>query len=239
MKTVFTITYKELKDYFLSPLAYVFLIVFVLLVGWFFFSDFFIRAQASLRLMFNWVPVLFLVFLPAVTMGKWAEEKKSGTFEVLLTLPLKDWQVVFGKFLASFLFLLVSLALTLPLAVLVSFLGDLDWGPVMGGYVGFVLLGASCLAIGLFISSLTHNAIIAFIVSFVLLFALYLIGEPIVLNYLPLGIANFFTSLSLSHHFQSIARGLVDSRDLLYYLSMTGFFLYLNVLSLESRKWEG
>ncbi|OGQ07600.1 MAG: ABC transporter [Deltaproteobacteria bacterium RIFCSPLOWO2_12_FULL_40_28] len=238
MKNIFTITKKEFLETFFSPLAYVFLVVFVVLVYWFFFSDLFLLNQASLRGVFNWVPLIFLVFLPAITMGKWSEEKKSGTLEILLTLPVKDFEIVLGKFLSSFLFLLVALFLTTPLVGLVALLGDLDGGAIWGGYLGLIFLGAASLAIGLFISSLTESAIIAFIISFLILFGLLLIGESVVLSFLPKLFASFLSSLSLSQHFQSIARGVIDSRDVLYYLSLAGYFLFLNVLSLESRKWK-
>lgn len=238
MKNIFTITKKEFFETFFSPLAYVFLVVFVALVYWFFFSDLFLLGQASLRGIFNWVPLIFLVFLPAITMGKWSEEKKSGTLEILLTLPVKDFEIVLGKFFSSFLFLITALLLTTPLAGLVALLGDLDGGAIWGGYLGLVFLGAASLSIGLFISSLTDSSIIAFIISFLILFGLLLIGESVVLSFLPKPFASFFSSLSLSQHFQSIARGVIDSRDVLYYLSLAGYFLFLNVLSLESRKWK-
>lgn len=238
MKTLLAITKKEYRDFFFSPIAYVFMTVFLLIVLWVFFSDFFVRSQASLRLFFSWVPLVFLVFLPAVTMGKWSEEKRQGTMELLLTLPLKDWHLVMGKFFASLLFLLTTLAFTLPLVFTVSFLGDLDMGPVIGGYLGLIFLGASSIAIGLTLSSLTKNSIIAFILSFLILFLLYLIGEPLILNLVPDFLGVILANLSLNYHFQSIARGVIDSRDIIYYFSVIGFFLYANLLSLESRHWE-
>lgn len=236
MPTILTIAKKEFKEPFFTPLAYVFMTVFLSLTFWIFFSDFFVRNEASMRLFFSWVPLLFMVFLPATTMGKWSDEKKSGTQEILLTLPITDLQIVLGKFLASVFFLLTTLAFTLPLVFTVASLGDLDWGTVIGGYVGLILLGSSWIAIGLYLSSITESAIIAFITSFIVLFFFYIIGESLVLNYVPQFLTPLFLGLSSSDHYQSIARGVLDSRDILYYASVTGFFIYLNLLSLENRK---
>lgn len=237
MNTILTIAKKEFKETFFSPIAYVFISVFLFMSYWIFFSNFFIQGQASLRQLFNFVPILFLIFLPSTTMGRWSEEKKSGTLETLFTLPVKDFEVVLGKFLAVFLFMCISILLTVPAAITASIIGDLDWGVVAGGYLGLIFLGASYLSIGLFISSLTENQIVAFIVSVVFLFLMYFLGAQIVLNYMPDFLASFLSFVSLHYHFESIARGVIDSRDVLYYLSMTGFFIYLNVLSLERRQW--
>lgn len=238
MKTTLTIAKREFAHYFLSPIAYVFITVFLSLNYWLFFSDFFVQAQATLRQFFTWTPVLFLIFIPAITMNLWAEEKKMGTLEILLTLPVRDWEVTLGKFFGALFFLGVTLITTTPLVATVWALGELDLGPVIGGYMGLVFLGMLCIAVGLYFSSLTSNAIIAFILSFLVLFIFYIIGEPFVLNQLPAGLGPFLASVSLGTHFKSISRGLIDSRDILYYLTASGFFLYLSVMSLESRKWE-
>lgn len=238
MHAIFTIAKKELKDSFFSPIAYVFITVFLFLSFWFFFSNFFLIAQANLRTFFGPAPLLLLVFLPSISMSRWSEEKKSGTLEILLTLPVRDIEVVLGKFLSSLLFFSIVLILTLPLIFIVALLGDIDPGPVVGGYLGLFFLGSACLAVGLFISSLTENQIIAFIITVVVLFILYLMGESIFLNYIPEALKPVFSSLSLSNHFESLSRGVIDSRDLIYYLSLTGFFIYLNQLSLESRRWH-
>ena len=230
---LFTIAKKEFREFFCSPIAYVFLTVFLVLVFWVFFSSFFIQNQASLRVFFSWIPVIFVVFLPAVTMGKWAEEKKSGTFELLLTLPVTDFQAVMGKFLSCLYFVMVALIFTLPLVGTVWFLGDLDLGPVFCGYVGLVLLAAASIAVGLYLSSLTQNSIVAFILSFLVLFVLHLLGESLVVNAAPQFLVPWFLGASLSNHFESISRGVLDSRDLFYYISVTGFFLYLNVFKLS------
>ena len=238
MRIITQITLKELKDHFFAPSAYIFIVVFLILSFWIFLSDFFVRGEANLRLFFDWAPIFLLIFIPAVAMGEWADEKKQGTLESLLTLPLRDVEVVTGKFAATFLFLLVVFFFSLPLAAVVGFLGEPDWGLVAAGYLGLALLGAAYLAISLFISSLTPNAIVAFILSFLALFVLYLIGEPIFLSYTPDFLAPLLTLLGLGRHFESIGRGLIDSRDLLYYVTVVGFFLFLNVLSVSSRKRE-
>ncbi len=235
---ILTIVKKELKDFFFSPIAAIFGAVFLFLAFWVFFTGFFPAGQASLRFFFTWVPVLFLFLLPAVTMKSWAEEKKSGTFEILLTLPLSDWQIILGKFFSSLLSLAFILMFTLPAAITISSLGDLDWGVVAGGYMGLLFLGGACLAIGLYFSGLTENQIIAFITTTTVLFLLYVMGEPLVLNLSPEFLKPLLSFLSLSSHFESMARGVIDSRDVFYYISLTGFFLTLNSFTLMERKWE-
>ena len=238
MTTVLTIGRKEFRSYFQSPIAYIFITVFLVLTHFFFFRGFFVVGQATLREFFGLIPIVFLLFVPAVTMRLWAEERKLGTTELLLTFPVKDWEVVLAKFLASFAFLAVALACTLPLAITVAVLGNPDNGAVVGGYLGSLLLGGTYLALGLWISALTSNQIIAFILTAVGCFALYIIGEPLVLSSVPSFLASFFSYLSVGYHFDSIGRGVVDSRDLLYYLSVIAFFLFLNIRTIESRKWS-
>jgi ABC-2 type transport system permease protein len=228
---------REFASYFNSPIAYIYLTVFVGLSSWLFLKAFFIIAEASMRDFFGLVPWLFLFFVPAITMRSWAEEKKCGTMELLMTLPVKDVEVVLGKFLASFAFLLVSLALSFVLPIIVGALGKPDLGQIFGGYLGSVLMGAAYLAIGLFISSLTENQIVAFIVSVVAVFGLFILGEDFVLYGVPDRLVPVLNYLSLGSHFTSIARGVLDTRDAIYYLSVIGFFLYLNVKSIEARKW--
>ena len=171
-------------------------------------------------------------------MRAWAEEKKMGTIEVLMTLPLKDYEVVLGKFFASFFFMITTVLLTFPLTLTVYSLGDPETGSIIGGYLGACLMGGAYLAIGLFCSSLTKNQIVAFIISTVSCFAFLIIGEDIVLMSAPDTLAPLFSYLGLGSHFESISRGVIDSRDILYYVSTIGFFLFLNTLALESRKWK-
>ncbi|HVP58810.1 MAG TPA: ABC transporter permease [bacterium] len=228
---------REFASYFNSPIAYIYLTVFIALLSWIFLKTFFVIGEASMREFFGLVPWVFLFFIPAVTMRSWAEEKKVGTMELLMTLPVSDVEVVLGKFLASFAFLILSLALTFVLPIVVGALGKPDQGQIVGGYLGCVLIGGSFLAVGLFISSLTENQIIAFIVSVVVVFGLFIAGEDFVLFGVPARLAPILSYISLGGHYDSISRGVVDSRDVVYYLSVIGFFLYLNIKSVEARKW--
>jgi ABC-2 type transport system permease protein len=240
MQNVRAIFSKEFGSYFNSAIAYIAIMIFLMVTSYLFFfpQGFFVVAQAWLRPFFSLLPWTLLLFIPAVTMRLWAEEKKLGTIEVLMTLPVKDWEVVTGKFLAALGFYVIMLALTLTLPITVAFLGNPDWGPVVGGYVGALLLGAAYIAIGTFISSLTSEQIVAFIVTVVALLALLLIGVGGVLAFVPETLAGLFRYLSLSTHFDSIGRGVLDTRDVVYYLSVIGFFLFLTVRTVESRKWR-
>ncbi len=238
MKNIWTITRKEFRSYFDSPVAYIYITFFLVLSSWLFLRGFFLVGQASMRGFFGILPWLLLFFVPAATMRLWAEEKKLGTIELLMTLPVKDHEVVLGKFLASFFFLTVTLALSFALPILISVLGDPDGGAIWGGYIGAVLLGASFLAIGLFVSSLTENQIVAFIIGITLIFAFFIVSEEFVLYNAPRRLVPILKFLGLGAHYDSIGRGVIDSRDVIYYLSVIGFFLFLNVRSVESRKWK-
>ena len=194
--------------------------------------------EANMRLFFGWLPVLFIVLLPSVTMGKWSEEKRSGTFELLMTLPVSHWKIVLGKLLSCLAFLAIVLFFTIPLYFVVSSLGAIDSGQVMGAYAGAFLLGVSYLAVGLFVSSLSKNQIVAFILTVLVLFFLYIISEPLVTSYLPAAVIPVFQYLSFSYHFSSMARGVIDSRDVLFFASSIVFFIYLNVVTLTARQGE-
>jgi ABC-2 type transport system permease protein len=233
---IFVLAKKELRDFFASPIAYVFIGVFLFLSFWLYFSSVFLVGEAHLRVFFSWIPLLFVVLLPSVTMGKWAEEQKTGTLEILMTLPATDWQIIIAKLTACIGFLAVVLVLTMPLPIVFSFLGDVDFGPVWGSYFGLFLLGMSYMALGLFISSLTQNQIVAFLISVVVLFLFYIIAEPIVLSYMPKMMIPFVEFVSFNHHYESLARGVIDSRDIIYFVSAAGFFVYLNHMSLQMRK---
>ncbi|MGB8657174.1 MAG: ABC transporter permease [Candidatus Zixiibacteriota bacterium] len=227
---------KETRGYFDSPVAYIVITIFLLICGWFFFSDLFLANQASLRNLFGIIPFIFMFFVPAVTMRLISEEKRSGTIEVLLTLPVKDHEIILGKFLAGMILILVAVILTLVYALTLSGLGALDFGSAVAGYVGLIFLGAAYLSVGVFTSSLTQNQIVAFIVSFMIIFVLYLLDK--VLVFLPGFLAPLFEYLSADYHFSNITRGVIDSRDVIYYLSLIFFFLFLAVRALESRKWR-
>ena len=238
MSRFITIFKKEFFGYFNSPIAYVYLFVYIGLTNWLFFKTYFLGGQAAMRPYFGILPILFLFFVPAVTMRLWAEELKSGTIELLFTLPVKVREVVFGKFLAAYAFLCVSLLFSLSVPASVALSGDPEWGPIAGGYAGAFLMGGAYLAIGMFVSNLTENQIIAFILGVVVTFILYIMGSPIVTFSLPNFMVPLFSFLGLGNHYDSIGRGVLDSRDLVYYLSMMGVFLFLNIYFIENRKWR-
>jgi ABC-2 type transport system permease protein len=257
MSKIRAVAVRELRAYFNSPIAYVFILAFVLAAAFTFFNVklFFARGQADLRGLFEAIPLLTLLLVPALTMRLWAEEAKQGTLELLLTFPAKDHELVAGKFLASWILLAVALLLvagkflaswillavalllTLPLAISVSLLGNLDWGPVIGGYVGALLLGAAYLAVGQFVSAMTENQILAFILAFVVCLALYGLGTEMFTSLFSDRTAAVLRSLGTGSRFESIARGVIDLRDLLYYLSLTLFFVALSVGALRAKRW--
>lgn len=238
MSNVMAFFKKEFKSYFISPIAYVFIIVYLVVTNFLFFQGFFIINQADMRGYFSLLPWVFLFFVPAITMRSWAEEKKVKTLDLLLTWPVSDIEVVLGKFFACFCFLSLTILLSITIPITVSILGDPDIGPILGGYLGAILMGAAYLAIGLWVSSYTENQIIAFILGVVVTFLLFMVGNPFVTMAMPSWMVPVLSYLGLGNHFNSIERGVVDSRDIIYYLSIVGFFLFLNVQSLGSRKWE-
>jgi len=237
-KIIYILFKKELMSYFNSPIAYVFIGVFLVVGNWLFFNSFFIIGQASMRGYFSLLPWMFLFLAPALTMRLWAEEKKSGTIEFLLTLPLTDWQVVLAKFLGALVFLFFSLLLSLTIPFSAAWLGNLDLGPVIGGYLGALFLGGSYLALGLFISSLTKNQIIAFILGLAACFIAFIVGADFVLAGAPAALAPVMRFLGLGSHFNNIAKGIIDTKDVIYYLSFMFLFLWLNVRVMEKRSWK-
>lgn len=236
MKTITAIAQREFLAYFRSPIAYVFLTTFIVLTCFLFFRGFYLIGQADLRPFFTLMPWIFLFFVPAVAMGKWAEERRQGTLELLLTLPIRDRDVVIGKFCAGLGLIAAALVCTLPVALTVHWLGNLDWGPVIGGYLGLLLLGGAYLAVGLVVSSCTQNQIIAFIVAVAVSFGLLIVGEPIVTVAIPSWLVGPVQYLGLGYHFSSISRGVIDSRDLLYYLSVIGFCLWINWVIIREQR---
>lgn len=239
MSHVLTVARKEFHCYFKTPVGSIFLFFFLLLCGLFFFfvPDYFSLAEASMRRFFDLLPWVYLFFAPAVAMKMWAEERKVGTIETLLTMPVSDTRIVLGKFVASFGLLAVALVLTLPLPLLVAYTAatPVDPGPIAAGYLGALLLGAVYIAISLFASALTESQIVAFILGLVICFFFFVIGLPDVAGVFPRGLAELLTNLSLGGHFANIQRGVVDTRDLLYYASMLTVFLLLNVLAVRRR----
>jgi ABC-2 type transport system permease protein len=230
---------KEFWGFWTSPVAYIVVTVFLVISTWLFFKGFYLQGNADIIPYFALMPWTFLFLMPALTMRQWAEEKKTGTIETLMTLPVREWDVVLGKFLAVVSLVAVILLLTVPLTITVAMLSQngLDMGVVPSIYFGTLLLAASYLAIGGWVSSFTENQIVAFILGMALIFGLIMAGLPIVTMFAgPL--SPLFEYIGLATHYESIGRGVIDTRDLIYYASVIFLFLYLTVRSVESRKWS-
>jgi ABC-2 type transport system permease protein len=240
VKQTLAITRKELAGYLASPMAIIFLAAFLVSVLFVFFwvDAFFARGIADVRPLFRWMPVLLIFLVATLTMRQWSEEQRAGTLEILLTLPVRSAQLIVGKFLAVLALVGIALALTLFLPVTVSMLGNMDWGPVVGGYLASMLLAAAYGAIGLALSSRTDNQIVALISTTVVCGLLTVVGSSGVTDFVGGSVAEVLRAIGSGSRFASIERGVVDLRDLLYYLSLMGMFLALNVLSLESKRWS-
>lgn len=239
-RQLLSITRKELSSYFGSPLAIIFLGTFLAAVLFIFFTveTFFVRGVADVRPLFRWMPVLLIFLMAALTMRQWSEEQRSGTQELLLTLPVNLLHLVLGKFLAVMGMIGLALALTLPLPITVAILGNLDWGPVVGGYLAALLMAGAYAAIGLFVSSRTDNQIVALISTVLLGGLFYIVGTRGVTDFVGGGTSEILWSLGTGSRFESIQRGVIDLRDLVYYTSLTAFFLMLNTVSLDSVRWS-
>lgn len=242
MQRTLSIAKREFLAYFNSPIAYIVMSVFLLAVGILFFimGGFFIVNEASMRSFFSafhhpMFPV-FPLFAAAVTMRLIAEEKRQGTFEILMTLPVRDAEVILGKYLAALGFLVVVLVISLGYPITISFAADLDWGPVVGGYVGLFLLGGAYLAIGLLASTLTVHQIIAFFSAVVISFFFYYVNYGA--TFTPGSLASVLQYISFTYHFSNLARGVIDSRDVIYFLSIIVAALMGAMLSLQARKWR-
>ncbi len=237
MKAIWVIAKKEFSTFFDSLAAYILLVVFLGLSGfftWLYGSDIFFIGQATLQPFFGVAYWTLFFFIPALTMKMLAEEKRSGTIELLLTKPVTDWQVVAGKFLAAFLLILVALLLTLPYYITLNFIGNVDHGAVWSGYFGMLLMSMAYISIGLFASSITNNQIVAFLLS-LFIGVFFLIIFNVLANSFTGDTALLFNYLSLSTHYDSISRGVIDSRDLIYFLSLTFFGLLLAETALAKR----
>ncbi len=232
---------KEFRGFFATPAAYLFIGAFLAVTLFIFFwvEKFFARNIADVRPLFDWMPLLLIFLVAALTMRAWSEERRAGTLESLLTAPVRPLDLVFGKFIAALALVTLALALTLPLPIMVSVLGPLDWGPVVGGYVATLFLAAAYIAIGLYMSARTDNPIVALILSALVCSAFYLIGSDTLTTLFGHRIGDFLAALGTGTRFQSITRGVLDLRDLYYYLSIVGVFLTLNLFSLERLRWAG
>jgi len=237
MRNVLAVARRELRAYFDSPVAYIVLVSFLLVAGWMYFSTLFLADRADMRSFFTPSPfspaMLIVILAPAMTMRLIAEERKSGTIELLLTMPIRDSEIVVGKFLAALALMAVGLALTIAYPITVASLGDLDWGPVIGGYVGLVLFSAALLSIGLLCSALTENQIVAFIVAFLISAVLYYVYW--LQFFVPSFLAPVVEFVSLSFHLDNLARGVIDSRDVIFYLSLTASALLLATQAVARR----
>jgi ABC-2 type transport system permease protein len=239
-----TITKRELSGYFSSPVAYVFIVIFLLLTGFFTFSKtggFLERGQAVLdQSFFPWHPWFYLFLVPAIGMRLWAEERRVGTLELLLTMPITAWQAIVGKFLASWIFLLVALALTFPIVITVNFLGSPDNGVIFGGYVGSFLMAGAYLAISCMTSAMTRNQVVSFIVSVVICLFLVLCGYPPVTDFLTRmdspRLVDIVASMSVITHFEWFTKGVLDSRDIIFFLSIIGFSLFTTGVIIRSHR---
>lgn len=233
---------REFASYFATPVAYIFIIIFLMLSGVFTFylGQFYERGQADLSSFFGFVPWLYLVLIPAVSMRLWSEERRSGTIEMLMTLPIATWQLVLGKFFAAWVFVGLALFLTFPLWITVNYLGSPDNGVILGAYIGAWLMSGGFLAVGSCISALTKNQIIAFILTLVVCFVLVVSGFPIVQDsftgWAPLWLVDGLSSLSFLTHFNAISRGVIDFRDAIYFLVVIATWLYATSLVIELKK---
>ena len=236
MNKVVPIYRREIFAYFYSPVAYIVIAVFLLITGWFFTNELFLANESSLRSVFSIIPFIFIFFVPAITMRLLSEERKSGTIELLFTMPISDLDIVLGKYFAGLTLLSTALLFTLPYAFTIMILGEPDLGMLVTGYLGLVLMGASYVAVGMFASTISKNQVISFIIAFLIIFILWLINKFIF--FIPPTLVPFFQYLSIDYHYENINRGVIDSRDVTYYLSLIVFMLSLAKISLESRKWS-
>lgn len=252
MTKILAIAKREFRSYFNSPIAYIAITVFLVITGVLFFvqGKFFEQNEASLRVLFEWVPVLFLAYIPAISMRLMSEEKRSGTIELLVTMPITDWQIIWGKYLAGLGFLAVSLLMTLHFPLIVAANGSPDIGPIVGGYVGLFLIGGLYLAVGLMCSTWTRNQINAFIIALLISGFFYFVGDFLagpppeswrskLLYTLLINFKALFEYMSFKYHFHNIERGVIDTRNLLYFVTVIAFCLLVSAQSLAARKWRG
>jgi ABC-2 type transport system permease protein len=244
MRNVLTIFRRELAGYFATPLAYVFIVIFLVMAGMltFFVGNFFERGQADLQPFFTFHPWLYVVLIPALSMRLWAEERRSGTIELFLTLPIRMTEAVIGKFLAAWCFAGIALALTFPFWVTVNFLGQPDNGVILASYIGSWLMAGAMLAVGACVSAMTKNQVIAFVVTAALVFVFTAAGSPVVLGafqgWAPEWLIRGVAEASFIGHFGAIMRGVIDARDVVYFLSVIIAFLGANAILIDLEKAE-
>jgi ABC-2 type transport system permease protein len=218
------IAIKEFKDYFTSPIAYIVISIFLIVAGWFFFSTFFLYDRTSMQDFFVLLPTIFSFIIPAITMKLFAEEMNVGSYEILLTMPVSFTDIAIGKFLGATLFVMAMLIPTLLYPISISFLGDLDLGPIVGGYIGTIFLGSAYCAIGLFASALTRNQIVAFIIGAAICFTLTIMDRLLV--FMPGTLASAIQYIGANSHFSNISKGVIDTRDIIYFVSIIFISVY-------------
>ena len=237
MRNLKVIYFKEMKSYFNSPMAYIFLVIFSVINGYFFTRTFFLFDQSDMRALFNIIPLVYLFFIPAVTMSLVAKEKNQGTMEIIATLPLKDSDFVLGKFLAAFSLIVIALFVTLiHFFTLMNVGTSIDYGAVFTGYLGLALAGAVYSSVGTFASSVTDNQVIAFIIGIFFVLIFFLMDKLLI--FVPIYLTGLIQFLSIEYHLSNISRGVIDSRNLIYFSSVVFFFLFMTVRVLEARKWK-
>ena len=237
MRNLKAIYFKEMKSYFNSPMAYIFLVIFAVITGYFFTRTFFLFNQSYMRSLFNIIPLVYLFFIPAITMSLIAREKNLGTMEVMSTLPLRDLDFVVGKFLAALSLVLAGLLISLVHFFTLTQVGtNIDYGAVFTGYLGIALAGAVYSAVGTFASSLTDNQVVAFIIGIFIVLIFFLMDK--ILMFVPATLTGIIQYISVDYHLSNISRGVIDSRNLIYFASVVGLFLFMTVRMLEIRRWE-
>jgi len=237
MRNINTICRRELGGFFNSPMAYIFLVIFAIVNGYFFTNTFFLFGQSDLRVLFDIVPLVYLFFIPAVSMGLIARENNLGTMETMSTMPLNSYEFVIGKFLAAFLLILLGLVATsIHLFTLISVGTNVDYGAIFSGYLGLALMGGTYAAIGTYASSVTENQVVAFIVGVFIVLVFFMLDKTLV--FVPTSIAGFVQFLAVDYHLSNISRGVIDSRNLVYFFSVIGFFIFLTIQTLEMKRWK-
>ena len=237
MRNMKAIYFKEMKSYFNSPMAYIFLVIFAVITGYFFTRTFFLFKQSDMRSLFNIIPLVYLFFIPGITMSLIAREKNQGTMEVMSTLPLRDLDFVVGKFLAALSLVLAGLLISLVHFFTLTQVGtNIDYGAVFTGYLGIALAGAVYSAVGTFASSLTDNQVVAFIIGIFIVLIFFLMDK--MLMFVPAALTGIIQYLSVDYHLSNISRGVIDSRNLIYFASVVGLFLFMTVRMLEIRRWK-
>lgn len=233
MRQIKTIALKEFKDYFISPVAYIVISLFLIVTGWFFFSTFFIFGRADLRDFFSLLPITFSFIIPAITMRLFSEEKNVGSYETLLTMPVSFRDIALGKFFAATLFTTAMLLPTLSYPLFISFIGEIDPGPVTGGYIGAVFLGAAYCSLGIFASSLTRNQIVAFIIGCALCFTLTILDK--LLFFIPVKLIGVFEFIGANSHFANISKGIIDTRDIVYFISVIVVSIFATYMVMQEK----